>query len=191
MEAFELVGDKFVCNIAQPENSPGGLFMVNRDPRKHRLPPDAYVGIVERVGPDCQLIYVGQKIVVRRYIYKQFDLDSERIIAREHQVLMLDDKTPFPGVVVIKLKSEEIKTTIIVPETVKDKRKRAQSYEGTIIASSSSGCNIGDHIWIEKRDSGQYFLSRDILVFKNEPDSMTGDLPILCKMEKIPELQLA
>ncbi len=187
---FELIGDKFICNIAQPENSPGGLFVVQRDPRKHRLPPDAYVGMVEKVGPGCELLRVGQKVVVRRWVYRQFDLDDERIVAREGQVLILNDDTPFPGVVVLKMKPNEVKTSLIVPDTVKDKKRRTQSYEGDVIASSSYSIKKGEHIWVEKRDSGQYFLTRDILVFKNEQDSMNGDYPVLMKSEPAPLLQL-
>lgn len=190
MENLKLIGDRFICNIAQPENSPGGLFVVNRDPRKQRIKPDAYVGVVEKVGPDCRLVKEGQKVVVRRWVYSQHDVDDERIVARERQILMLDDETPYPGVVAMKVSDDLPKTNLVIPDTVKAQKRRSQSYSGRVIASGCFDYKKNDLLWVERRDSGQFFLGKDILVFKNEPDRMNGDFPVLAIEDKEPTLEV-
>lgn len=187
---FNLIGNRFIVNIAQPENSPGGLFVVNRDPRKHRIPPDAYVGIVEKVGPTCQFLYPGQKVVVRRWIYRQHDIDDERLLAYESQVLILDETKPYPGVVVLKLIEQPVATSLIIPDTIKDRKKKAPAYHGRVVASGSNSFKENDLLWVERRDRGQYFLGHDVLVFKDEIDSFGGMGPVLMKGVRVPQFEV-
>lgn len=173
---FRLDGDHLIVNIVLPENSPAGLFVVNRDPRKADYKPDAYVGVVEAVGPDCGLVAVGDKIVFERWQYSQHDADEERIMIREVDVLILRDEKPAPGIIAIQVLDEEIKSTVIVPDTVQP--TPSKYWFGRVTATGSDEVKVGQFVWANKMDSYQYRLAKHTVVFRAMDDVvlMTADL---------------
>lgn len=197
LENFKLLGDHFICNIALPENDASGLARVYRDPRFLRVKPDAYVGIVESKGPGCRYVQEGQKVVLKRWVYNQHDVDEERIVARERELLILNDTTPAPGVAVMKIKPFQPSAGVLIPQTLKP--KKPSCYEGEVIASNMQ-VKWGDEVrrirpkdilWVERRERDQFFLTENILVFKNTPDSATGEPPVLMVGVKSPVFQMA
>lgn len=173
---FVLDGDHLVVHIAIPENSPGGLAVVNRDPRKQEYKPDAYVGIVEKVGPDCELVAPGDKIVFERWEYSQHDVDEERILIREVDVLILGDKQPAPGIVAIQVLDVDVKTDLVVPDTVRE--APSKYWFGRCTASGSESVQPGQFVWARKMDSYQYRLAKYTVVFRAMEDvvMMLGDI---------------
>lgn len=173
---FQLDGDYLIVNLALPENSPGGLAVVERDPRKAEYKPDAYVGIVEQVGPDCTLVEVGDKIVFERWEYSQHDIDEERILIREVDILILKDEKPAPGIIAIQVLDEEIKSDIIVPDTAR--APESKYWFGRVSATGSGQAEVGQFVWARKMDSYQYRLAKHTVVFRAMDDVllMLGDI---------------
>lgn len=153
-ETGRLVSDRFVVNVSLPEETRGGLAMVNRDPRKVRKKPPCYRGVIEEVGPGVTYIEVGKSCVFERWEPKQADLDSERIIARERDILIYDG-IPAPGVIVIDLMEDnQIKTSLFLPQGHSLPPKTY--HHGKVVASSSREAAEGDIVWIENYHSGQF-----------------------------------
>lgn len=165
---FKLYGRHFIVNIALPENQ-GGILNLNRDPRKQRLKPDVYVGIVEEVGPDCQYLEVGQKICLERWEYQQQDIDDERIIADEVDVLVLGDTLPAPGCVVIKLIDQTPKTSLVISQALRP--PKPTYYCGLVQCSGVPQVERGEIIYIPRKDDFQYRLGADRLVFRVVDDN--------------------
>lgn len=157
-------------NIAQPENSSAGLSVVNRDPRKQDYKPDAYVGVVEEIGPDCTLVKIGDQVVVERWEYSQFDIDEERLLVREIDILILQESEPAPGIVVMQIELDEIKTSLIVPDTYQPESYK--HYFGKIVASADPDVEVGKFAWVVKMDSYQYRIGNHTLVFRSMPDTI-------------------
>lgn len=163
-ETGRLVADRFVVNVALPEETQGGLAMVNRDPRKVRKRPPCYKGIVEEVGPGVKYIEVGKSCVFERWEPKQADLDSERIIARERDILIYDG-IPAPGVIVVELFDDhQIKSSLFLPQGLSTPPKTY--HHGKVIASSSRQAEEGDILWIESYHSGQFIDSNNQLYYR-------------------------
>lgn len=192
MLGLKVIGTNFVLNICQPENTPGGIFVTNRDPRRQRVKLDAYVGVVEETGGSCKLVQPGMRVVIKRWEYKQHDLDDERIIAQERELLILNDTTPAPNVVVMNIIVDKPKTNLTLPQTLIPK-KLAFHY-GEVIASNclfdGELIKPGDLLWVERRDRDQFLQGANRLVFKDTPDVWNGASPILMIGKKIPMLQV-
>lgn len=207
IQKARLLGTKCVVNISQkPQKT--GIEMVSTDPRKWRIKPDAYVGIVEKTGPRCEIIQTGDRVVIERWQYKQADIDDERLIADESQVLVVQRKkiartaaeikkeaetgeasyepeVPAPGVVVIKLHSQLPKTQLALPDhVVKRERKKTLMYVGTVTDSGSVTAKRGDILWVERRERHQFLTPDGRLMFINCQDSW-GEYPIWMKGEKV------
>lgn len=159
--------DHFIVNIAQPENTSSGLFVVNRNPRMQDVKPDAYVGVVERVGDGCSIINVGDKVVVERWEYGQFDIDEERLLAKEVDVLITGGEEPAPGTVVLQL-PEEPKSDVVIPDTVRPKQELF--YFGKVVSSGDPDIVSGEFLWVLKSNDYQYRLGKHMLVFRNTED---------------------
>jgi len=184
---MELIGRKFVANLTvRPKTQMDGIKMLDSDPRKWRLKPSAYDAVVEEVGPGCTLIQPGDQIVVERWEYKQADWDDERIIADESQVLIVrrnGKETPTPGVVVMQIRRQDRPSTLIIPEHIRDKQRKKQTiYFGRVLASNSVICEVGEFLWVEKRDRHQFTYPDGRFIFLNCQDSW-GEYPILMKAE--------
>lgn len=193
MDGFKVLGTNFILNIAQPENTPGGIFVTNRDPRRQRIKLDAYVGIVEEVGAGCKLVEPGMRVVVKRWEYRQHDIDDERLICKERELLILDDKTPAPDVIVMELVLDVPKTNLTLPHNFRP--KKAPYHFGAVIAADCTtfdGEKIvpGDILWVERRDSDQFLQGATRFIFKNTPDIWNGSSPILMVGKKTPKLQV-
>lgn len=173
---FQIDGDHVICNIALPENTPVGLSVVVRDPRKAEYKPDAYVGVVEDVGPDCTLVAVGDKIVFERWEYSQHNIDEQRILIREVDILILNEEKPAPGIVAIQVLDEEIKTDLIVPDTAS--APALKYWFGRVSATGSDQVEVGQFLWANKMDSYQYRIAKHTIVFRDMDDviMMLGDL---------------
>lgn len=133
-KAGTLTGRHFLVNIALEENSPGGIFMINRDPRKQPRKPDVYVGVVEEVGPDCFLVKPGDKVSFKRWEWQQYDIDDERLVAREKDLVILGGEIPAPGMIVVKLIEPKVKTSLALPDTMR--RPSTPTLKGEVLALS-------------------------------------------------------
>lgn len=162
-EGFQLDGDFLIVNIALPENL-GGLAVVNRDPRKAQSKPDVYVGVVGSIGPECELVEVGDKIVFERWEYSQHDVDEERVLIREVDVLILKNEQPAPGIVAMQILDEDVKTDLVVPDTVAI--PILKYWFGRVVATGSNAVEIGQFVWARKMDSYQYRRAQHTVIFK-------------------------
>lgn len=189
---FNVIGKNFVLNIAQAENTPGGIFVTNRDPRRQRVKLDAYVGLVEAVGSRCELVRPGMRVVVKRWEYKQHDLDDERIVAQERELLILDDSTPAPGVVVMNLYVEKPKTNLSLPQTYVP--KKLQFHVGEVVVANCSFAEevieAGDILWVERRERDQFLQGSNRLIFKDSRDSWNGASAMLMIQKKARVLEV-
>jgi len=180
-EGFKLIGRKFVVNISRPSEA-AGITVINRDPRKERYIPDAFPGVVEEVSEGCQLVRPGDRVVVQRFKWTQMDLDDQRLIASEKHLLIFGENLAAPGVCVMQLSkyvTQEQDLKLIVPDSVIEKKKRKTSYYyGRVISSGIFDIEPDMLLWVEKRETGQYFLNPEVLIFRNIPDSFNGDYPI-------------
>ncbi len=176
---FKLLGDHCLVNIASKEETKG-LTVLSSDPRKWRIKPDAYVGTVEEVGTRCSLVQPGDKVVIERWEYKQFNVDDERIIGNASQIMIVNEK-PAPGVVVMHLVNQLPKTNLVLPENViKREKKKSLLYCGRVLASASKTVSPGDVAWVERRERHQYQMADGRFVFINVQDSW-GEFPIWMK----------
>lgn len=164
-EEVKIYGRKFLANVALPENSPGGLFLVNRDPRSQRRKPDVYVGVVEEVGEDCLFVKPGDKVCFKRWEWQQLNIDSERMVAREEDLVILANETPAPGVIVVKLIQNKLVTTLALPDTLRAVRS-APTLKGEVIAHSpylmghlKGKILKGDILFFEKSKDEQWSFS--------------------------------
>lgn len=182
----QLVGTKCVINISsEPQRS--NLTVLSTDPRKWRIKPDAYTGVVEEVGPECDVIQPGDRVVVERWQYKQTDIDDERIFADESQVLVYQKKnkdgtfgeeTCMVGVVVMRLISQLPKTQLTLPDDVLQRQKKKTFlHMGRITNSGSKTVKVGEIAWVERRERHQYLTGDGRLMFINCQDSW-GEYPI-------------
>jgi len=169
---YELAGKHFIANIAVDPKTDSGLEVVNRDPRKWRLPPNAYAGKVEECGPRCDMVHIGDMVTIQRWSYLQMDIDDERIQAHQDHVLLINGH-PVNGVIVLVLiKDKERKSGLILPEGAVEKEHHyAPSYHGLVYASSVDGVNKDDEIWIQKSNHEQWKMGTDKLIFRwDNPD---------------------
>ena len=196
---FQLYGDHFICNISLDENLPGGLIGVNRDPRKQKHKPDTYVARVERVSSSCKLVKPGEKIVIERFDWLQYDLDEERIIARETDVVILGDDKPAPGIAVLGelTKIEEVNSLLYIPDASIQTEKQERNYiYGQVIHSAVpagktyDALKVGDFVWMYKRDRDQWRLGKTLIIFRfsTEMVFMIGEK---CEQKKTVELAVA
>lgn len=161
---FGLVGDNFIANISLPENHPGGLVSVERDPRKQDAKPDCYVGIVEAVGPRCRFLSVGDKVVFERWEYTQLDVDDHRLIAREIDLVVMPDQKPSPGTVAIQVIDSlraQYKELVLPEFTVEEEEKY---HFGRVSDSAVHGINSGQFLWIMKMNSNQYRVGQHTVI---------------------------
>jgi len=166
---FRLYGDHFICNIALDENLPGGLINVNRDPRKQRRKPDTYVARVERVSPACKLVKPGDRIVIERFDWLQYDLDSERLIAREVDIVILGNDNPAPGIAVISeiVEIEKVRSKLYVPDDSIDSERREKNHiHGEVIHSAVDDLKVGNLAWMYKSDQDQWRLGKSRIIFR-------------------------
>lgn len=184
-EKFELAGTHFIINIAQEENHPvTGLINVSRDPRKSRRAPDCYVGVVEAAGPECKIVQVGHKVVIERWIYSQVDVDDERLIAQERDVLILDDGNPAEGVIAVMLEDQKRRVDLTLPE-MGGYQKPKPYYFGKLLVpdtlqiAEDEVVKCGEYVWILRMEHSQYRLGENCLVMR-----MVDPTCILMKQEK-------
>ena len=171
---FKLAGDHFICNIAMDENLPGGLIAVERDPRNLKHKPDAYVARIEKIGPGCKHIRPGHKIVVERFDWLQYDLDDERIIAREIDVIILDNDLPAPGVAVVREISEkeelQQRSNLYIPDAGYKETRGKEYVFGSVLHSNVDFLKPEMLVWMLKTDKNQWRLTKNILVFRPDDE---------------------
>lgn len=185
LSEFELLGTKCVVNISHKAEVKG-LTVLSTNPRTWRIKPEAYMGVVEKSGPDCQVVKAGDRVVVERWEFKQADVDDERLLIDESQVLVVQHpekkgwgpEVPTMGVVVLKLKSDLPKTQLTLPdEFVKNERKKNLLYCGRVTDTASKTVKVGQVCWVERRERHQFRTADGRLMFINCQDSW-GEYPI-------------
>jgi chaperonin GroES len=176
---YELAGRHFIANIAVDTKTDSGLEIVQSNPRKWRLPPDAYVGRVEETGPRCQLVRAGDLATIQRWSYIQMDLDDERIQAHEDHLLLVNGN-PVNGVVALEIVKDIPKSQgLILPEkAVENEMRYSTSYCGTVLKSSTDELREGNLAWIKKADADQWKLGKDKIIFR-------WDDPVKDKMSNV------
>ena len=163
---FKLAGKHYIADIAIDDKTPGGLQVVERNPRKWRIPPDAYVGIIEEVGPRCELVKVGDRATIERWTWLQLDIDDDRILGSEDHVLLVNG-APVNGVLVgILIPDHEKKSRDIILPFEENKEKLFSYYHVKIIATSVKDVEVDDELWIKKYDRDQWKLGKNKLVFR-------------------------
>ena len=188
---MKLAGKHLIVNIALPENDPStGLTLLYRDPRKQRRKPDAFIGIVEDVGPGCALVKSGDKIVVERWDYGQSDLDDERLIVKERDVLVLGSNEPAPGVIAVLLEDQKPKVQLTLPDRIKPWECRY--FFGKLLAPDvfylpdDEVIKENDYVWIMKLDHDQFMLGENCLVMRvTDPDAVVAKGVKLTQLEVI------
>jgi len=176
MEGFTLAGPNFKASIALPDNHPSGIVLFDKDPRKGKKRPDAYAGVVLDVGSSCSLVKIGDNVVFERWDWKQLDLPQEQIVAREREILVVNDQ-PVNNVVIFQLEDLDFKTTqILVPHTYEKPPKAALF--GKVVASDYVGVSVGERYIFEKLDSNQYYYGDGRMAFR-----VQGDWNLLAKYE--------
>lgn len=177
-DGFKLVGKNFKASIALPDNHPSGIVLFDKDPRKGKKRPDAYAGVVLDVGNSCDLVKIGDNVVIERWDWKQVDLPQEQIVAREKELLVVND-VPVNDCVIFQLEDLDFTTTkLIVPHTY-EKPPKAALY-GEVLASSYPGVLVGEKYIFEKLDSNQYHYGDGRMAFR-----VQGDWNLLAKYELI------
>jgi hypothetical protein len=162
----ELAGDHFLANIALDEKIDGRIVAVQRDPRKARIKPAAYVGVIEEVGAGCRLVKPGDRVVIERWTYEQVDVDDERLVARERDLLILNDSAPAPHVLVLQIIDDKgPMTTLALPDSCQV--RVLPSYCGMVVASSDRFAEPGEILWVEKSDMGQFSYGNGLMAFRN------------------------
>lgn len=162
-----LAGRHLLINIGLPDLGP--LSRVQKDPRKARLKPAAYVGVVEEVGPDVTLVQPGSQVVVERWSYTQIDVDDERLLAHEKELLVIAEGQPAPGVLILDLvMPREVQTELILLAPT----KTYSSHCGVVVASNDELAEPGEMLWLQSGEYGQ-FLYQDgkRLAFRNDKRS--------------------
>lgn len=164
---WNLAGHHFIGNVIYPNKIKSNeLILPDQDPRNARLKPDAFPVLVEEVGPRCSFVSPGDTVVIERWMWKQFNVDKERMIASEADLLILNNSIPAPGVIVMKIIEDVKKSPLIIPQTSKPKN---QSYvHGLIVNSSHPSFREGIEIWVEKLDHNQYRFEDKMIFRVNE-----------------------
>lgn len=180
-----LSGDHFLVNIALPaiEN---GMVRVNRDPRKLRMKLPCYEGTVVEIGTRCRLVKPGDRVVFERWQWQQMDVDDELMIARERDLMVINDTTPAPNVIVIQL-PEEKKLPLNLLSVDKFNYVRPATYCGTVIATSANPemGQVGEEIYVESYDYGQFVDSQRRLFFRTDKVAL-----VLLRLERTNVLEL-
>lgn len=170
-----LTGSHFLVNIALPEFDSSGIKVVNRDPRKARIKPSCYVGKIEEVGPRCSYAKVGDTVVFERWQWQQMDVDDERMVVREKDLIVFGESLPMPGVLVINLEDHETPRTTIALPSLNYTPKPRPYYCGVVerlplnidfIRVEGVEIRVGDKIYIEKYEVGQYRDGQGRLFFR-------------------------
>lgn len=186
---LKLVTDHFLLNVALPEYSSPGIVNLIRDPRKLDMKPDAYVGVVEETSDSCKLVKVGDKVVVERWEYGQWDYDEERIIAREVDLLVLEGEQPAPGVTAIQVLETTKKTDLVLPQNVRPEETKYHFGKVTAVSLKSNeldgkpSFDVGDFIYVMKSDY-QYRLGQHTVVFRIRKDvynQISDTVPMVLK----------
>lgn len=167
-EGFKLSGPNFKASIALEQNHSSGIVLLNKDPRNGKKRPDAYAGIIMDVGSSCDLVKIGDNVVFERWDWKQVDLPDAMIVARERELLIVNEK-PVMNCVIFELEDFELKNTkIIVPHTLEKPPKK--SLFGKVIASSYNGVYPNDRYIFESLDSNQYYYGDGRMAFRIQGD---------------------
>lgn len=191
---LKILGKNFLVNIALPMLLPNGLVNIQRDPRKQRIKPACYVGTVEEIGTRCQHVKVGDRIVFERYEAKQLNVDEERLIAQEREVVITGDETPMPDVIVLHLKTAAPATSIISVE--KRYVESPPSYIGEIICLPGNRqslkienevLEVGHSIAVQAFDSCTFRDGSNRLFFRV---SKLADILLHLESVKEPQLQV-
>lgn len=182
---YELAGKHFIANIAVDSKTESGLDVVNRNPRKWRLPPDAYVGKVEECGPRCTLVRSGDVATIQRWSYLQLDLDDERIQAHQDHLLLVNGH-PVNGVIVMVLINETKRESglVLLDSAVEKEHHFCPSYHGLIYKSSVDEVKEGDEIWVQKSNREQWKLGKDKIIFRWDDPDKNEMSPIMCIRQK-------
>lgn len=168
LEGYKLSGPNFKASIALPDNHPSGIKLFNNDPRSGKKRPDAYAGIVMDTGSRCGLVKIGDNVVFERWDWKQVDLPDAMIVARERELLIINEQ-PVNNCVVFQIEDLDFKTTkLIIPHTY-EKPPKASLF-GKVLASSYSGVSIGERYVFEKLDENQYFYGDGRMAFRIQGD---------------------
>jgi co-chaperonin GroES (HSP10) len=164
-ENFRLLGHHFIGNVISPlKKEERGLIIPDSDPRKSRMKPDAFPIRIDEVGPRCTLVKEGDIVVIERWMWKQYNIDNERMIAHEADLLILNDSVPAPGVIVVKIIEDIPKTGLALPQSYKP--KNPGYIHGLVTHSNYKDCQVGWEIWVEKIDHNQFLLGKDKLIFR-------------------------
>lgn len=164
LEGKTLAGDHFKANIAFEENHPSGLVLFNRDPRRGKKKPDAYAGVVLDASPNCKYAKIGDNIVFERWDWQQFDLDDEKIIARERELIIVNDE-PVPGYIIFQLEDlSPEKTKLIVPHTYE--KPTAKTLAGKVLASGVESVLVGENYIFQRSDDYQFHYGDGRMAFR-------------------------
>jgi hypothetical protein len=165
LEGFSLAGDHFIASISMPERDELGIIRWNRDPRKAKKKPDTYSGVVLEVSPSCQYVKVGDQVVFERWEWGQVNLDDDRILVAERDLIIIND-VPYTGYLIFKLEdlSPRKENGVLLPQTHENSDKPALC--GEVLASGVSDISPGEHYIFQRHDRNQYYYGDGRMAFR-------------------------
>jgi co-chaperonin GroES (HSP10) len=179
-EKYRLVGDSLIANIALPENTPSGLSILERDPRRQAQKPDCFIGDVTETGSQCKLVRKGDRVVFTRWMYSQSDVDDERICLREVDLVIVNEKC-VNGYIAVQVYEPFKKTDLVL---IENEREIPKNYWGRIVDKDpysknkeTTSLNKGDIILFQHMEDYQYRVGKHMIVFKDFKDV------VIAKME--------
>lgn len=180
---YTLSGDHFIASILLPEDHSSGIKLFNRDPRNVKKKPDAYAGKILEASSSCELVKVGDNVVFERWEWQQFNLDDARIVARERELIVINDQ-PAPGYIVFQLEDlNKPKINIILPDTIE--KPKPHFLSGKVVASGVKDINIGENYIFQAMDSYQYHYGNGLMAFR-----VNRGADILARYDYFPVLEV-
>lgn len=161
-DGTRLIGDHFVCDAIAASKRESPLVLLDKDPRKERMKPDAFPVVVKEIGPRCRLIQPGDKVVIERWQWNQADIGQGFMVVREREVLIMNNSVPAPGVIVVDVIDDGKKPMgLTLPETVRPVKRKY--VHGRIDRSGHYMFKKDWEIWFERSDDGQYVVGDKVI----------------------------
>lgn len=161
-----LAGDHFLADIALSSHSKAGIILPERDPRRQKKKPDAYAGKILDVSPWCERVKKDDLVVFERWDWQQEDARNERIIARERDLIIVNEK-PCSDYIIFQLEDlSYIRPTLsqLIPQTMEKSKPAALA--GVVISSSVDGYNEGERYIFQYMDSYQFHYGDGRVAFR-------------------------
>ena len=169
---FKVDGRHFIANIYLSAMDPVTDMIrpdSHRDPRKLRIKPKVYRGVIEEAGDLCKEIKKGDEVLIERWDYIQINVDEQRILCHEKDVLVVSNK-PLTGVAVLGLiEDQKPKSESLNLDPVEELDK--EYYFGQVLVDTDR-FKKSDYLWLAKLERDQFKMGENILIFREAEDCL-------------------